>query len=110
MKFLNKLLFIHSDQLSFFDNELTTHNCVIHSGGRTKNDRGNRVIHASVSDTVEVDGEEIRAFASFEGADVITPDNCCAAAIVSQLARLSLPSFCSATTRITGPSLPREAA
>src|SRR5687767_13154092 len=78
--FLDQLLFIHSDELSFFDDELSADDCVIHVGRLAKNDRGNRVVHASVTDTVEVDGEEVGTFSSFEGADVVTPYHCCATA------------------------------
>ena len=39
--FLDQLLFIHGDQSSFFDDELSADDRVIHVGRLAKNDRGN---------------------------------------------------------------------
>src|SRR5688572_25513155 len=102
--FLDQLLFIYSDELSFLDNELSADDRVIHIGGLAKNDRGNRIVHACVTDTVEVDGEKVRAFSSFEGANIITPYHCCAAACAKMEGFACGHEFAIALTPIPSPA------
>jgi hypothetical protein len=62
---LDKLIFIHRAQLSFFDDELAADNRVIGIDRLSKDYRGNRIVHAGKADAIQVDGEEVGAFASF---------------------------------------------
>jgi len=74
--FLDQLMFINRDQLPFPDNELTTDHGVIHIDGMPKDDRGNGIVHTGKADPIQIDGEEVRALATFQTAYIISSKNC----------------------------------
>ena len=76
-------------ELAFSDNKFAAHNGVIRLDGRAEDQRGYRVVQgASQTQPVQVDCEEICAFAGCEGANIRPPEHCSAAAR-SQLKRLA---------------------
>ena len=77
---LYQLVFVHSDKLTFFDDELPADNGVIRVAGLTEDNRRNGIVHPGESEFVQVDGEEVGTVANFERADVFTSEDCRAAA------------------------------
>lgn len=76
-------------ELAFSDDKFAAHNRVIRLDGRAEDQGGYRVVQgASQTQLVQVDCEEICAFAWSEGADVRSPEHRRAAA-GSQLKRLA---------------------
>ncbi len=76
-------------ELAFSDNQFAAHNGVIRLDGRAEDQRSQRVVQgAGQTQLVQVNGEEIGAFAWSERADVRPPEHRCAAA-GSQLKRLA---------------------
>ena len=57
---------IHSDEMSFFDNELAGDHRVIHIDGLPEDHRGNGIMHACETHAIEIDSAEVRALATFQ--------------------------------------------
>jgi len=79
--FLDKLTFIHCHELAFLYNELSAHYRGIHADGLAEDSRRNGIVsRACVVEAVEIDREEVGAFAGFERADVFATKHSRAAA------------------------------
>ncbi len=77
---LDQFAFVHSDELTFFDDELSADYVVIHADGLTEDNCRDGIVHPCEFDAIEVHGEEVGAFANFERADVFSSKNRRAAA------------------------------
>ena len=78
--FFDQFALIYRDKLTFSDNKLSADDRIIRVDGLTEDNGGNRVVHAGEFKALQIHGEEVRAFANFEAADVATPKYRCAAA------------------------------
>ena len=68
--FLDQPAFIHCTKLPFLDHKLSADDRVVRVDGLAKDNGSSRIMHAGKADTVEVDGEEVGALASFQTADI----------------------------------------
>ena len=68
--FLDQFLFVHSAQLSFFDDEPATDYRVIRVDGLTKNDRGNGIVHSGKTNAIEINGEKVRSLPRLQAANI----------------------------------------
>jgi hypothetical protein len=74
--FLDQLMLINGNQLSFFDNELAAYDRVIRIDGLTKDNRGNGVVHACITNSIKIHSEEVGALASFQAANIVSSQDC----------------------------------
>ena len=68
--FFNQLAFINSNELTFPHNKFPVDDGVIHIGGLTKDNSGDRVVHTCIPDTIKIYSKEVGAFSSFQTSNI----------------------------------------
>lgn len=68
--FFYQLAFINRNELTFSHNKFSVDDGVIHIGGLTKDNSGDRVVHTCIPDAIKIYGKKVCAFTCFQTSNI----------------------------------------
>src|SRR6185436_15263136 len=77
---LHKFVFIHSDELPFLHDKLSSDDGVISIDGLTKDNRRDGIMHPGKTKFIQFNGKEVGALSNFQAANIFSTKYCCSTA------------------------------